>query len=178
MRGLHEEKSRLYLGISEAMDTWTKKGLQNFVLHSMPNRADVPHIFLELLSTLSRSDFPNERFYMQWLRRQEWVDLPQEVRSDTLDWIGKFISRMSSMPEKNGVSNANYYWAGNYFFTVRLYEKLLSSVFDILEDGHIVEEAEEILGVLRMSWSMLGITQLMHDTLYGWALFQQVYLFL
>lgn len=197
---------RAQLEISEAMDTWTKKGLQNFILHSMPNRADVPHIFLELLSTLSRSDFPNERFYTQWLRRQvdileelltdptnsvaseqqmlsyllsnirnmeEWADLPQEVRSDTLDWIGKFISRMSSMPEKNGVSDANFYWAGNYFFTVRLYEKLLCSVFDILEDGQIVEEAEEILGVLRMSWSMLGITQLMHDTLYGWALFQQ-----
>ncbi|KAI0520525.1 hypothetical protein KFK09_008001 [Dendrobium nobile] len=194
------------LEISEAMDAWTKKGLLNFCLRSMPNRADVPQISLELLGSLSRSDFPTERFYTQWQRRQvdmleellvdptnsvaseqqmlsyllsnirnleEWANLSHEVRTDTLDWIGKFISRMSSMPEKFGVSDVAYYWTGSYYFTVKLYEKLLCSVFDILEDGQIVEEAEEILGVLRMTWSMLGINQMMHDTLYGWALFQQ-----
>ncbi|XP_020581902.1 uncharacterized protein LOC110025575 isoform X2 [Phalaenopsis equestris] len=194
------------LEISEAMDSWTRKGLMNFCLRSMPNRADVPQISVELLGSLSISDFPTERVYTQWQRRQvdileelltdptnsvaseqqmlsyllsnirnleEWANLSHEVRTDTLDWIGKFISRMCSMPEKLGVSDVAYYWTGSYYFTVKLYEKLLYSVFDILEDGQIVEEAEEILGVLRMSWSMLGVTQMMHDALYGWVLFQQ-----
>lgn len=71
---------RAQLEISEAMDTWTKKGLQNFCLRSMPNRADVPQIFLELLGTLSISDFPNERFYNQWLRRH--VDILEELLTD------------------------------------------------------------------------------------------------
>ncbi|KAG0488574.1 hypothetical protein HPP92_007385 [Vanilla planifolia] len=192
--------------ISEAMDAWTKKGLRNFCLGSMPSRADVHRIAMELLRTLSVSDFPSRKIYRQWQNRQadvlqellldpansvaaeqkmllnllsklrnleDWINLSNEVRTETLTWIEKLFSSMSSMPTKFVVSDVTYYCTRSFYFSVKLYLKLLSSIFDILEDGRIVEEADEILGALRMTWSMLGITQIMHDVLYGWALFQQ-----
>ncbi|PKA46536.1 hypothetical protein AXF42_Ash012669 [Apostasia shenzhenica] len=197
---------RAQMEISEAMDSLIKKGLRNFSLGSMPDRVDVPRISLVLLGNLSRSDFPSERFYAQWHRRQadileellfdpansvangqqmllfllsklrnieQWVNLSHDMRTEVLNGIEKFISRMSLIPEKFGFLDEHYYLSDSYHFSVKLYEKLLCSVFDILEDGHLVEEAEEILGVLRMTWSMLGINQAMHDALYGWEVFQQ-----
>jgi len=65
------------------------------------------------------------------------------------------------------------HWADGYHLNVRLYEKLLMSVFDILDEGQLVEEAEEILEMLKSTWRVLGITQTIHDTCYTWVLFRQ-----
>ncbi|KAJ7533708.1 hypothetical protein O6H91_13G060800 [Diphasiastrum complanatum] len=65
------------------------------------------------------------------------------------------------------------HWADGYHLNVRLYEKLLCSVFDILDEGQLVEDAEEILELLKSTWRVLGITQTVHDTCYTWVLFRQ-----
>lgn len=56
--------------ISEAMDVCTKRGLRYFGEKRMHEQTDVPQISLELLSAISRSDFPTERSYKQWQKRQ------------------------------------------------------------------------------------------------------------
>ncbi|KAL3689134.1 hypothetical protein R1sor_015443 [Riccia sorocarpa] len=65
------------------------------------------------------------------------------------------------------------HWADGYHLNVRLYAKLLGSVFDVLDEGQIVEEVEEILECLKSTWRVLGITQTVHDTCYTWVLFRQ-----
>lgn len=65
------------------------------------------------------------------------------------------------------------HWADGYHLNVRLYERLLCSVFDILDEGKLVEEVEEIVELLKSTWRVLGITQTIHDTCYTWVLFRQ-----
>lgn len=65
------------------------------------------------------------------------------------------------------------HWADGYHLNVRIYEKLLMSVFDILDEGQLVEEVEEILEMLKSTWRVLGISQTIHDTCYTWVLFRQ-----
>ncbi|KAJ7545205.1 hypothetical protein O6H91_09G110600 [Diphasiastrum complanatum] len=65
------------------------------------------------------------------------------------------------------------HWADGYHLNVRLYEKLLCSVFDILDEGQLTEEVEEILELLKSTWRMLGITQTVHETCYAWVFFRQ-----
>ncbi|KAG0604223.1 hypothetical protein M758_10G154400 [Ceratodon purpureus] len=65
------------------------------------------------------------------------------------------------------------HWADGYHLNVRIYEKLLMAVFDVLDEGQLVEEAEEILEMLKSTWRVLGITQTIHDTCYTWVLFRQ-----
>ncbi|KAJ6820257.1 uncharacterized protein M6B38_398250 [Iris pallida] len=103
----------------------------------------------------------------------EWVSIGSDGRSEILTSIQGFASQLSLMPPKFGVVNESYYWGASYHFNIKLYEKLLSSVFDVLEDCQIVEEAEEIIKVLKMTWPTLGVTQKMHDALYSWLLFHQ-----
>ncbi|CAH9082967.1 unnamed protein product [Cuscuta europaea] len=83
---------------------------------------------------------------------------------------------LSSMPPKYGIRGENYYWSVGYQLNFRVYEKLLFGLFDILEEDHLIEEAAEILKLLKSSWSMLGITQKLHNVIYSWVLFQHVYM--
>ncbi|KAK9912696.1 hypothetical protein M0R45_036546 [Rubus argutus] len=65
------------------------------------------------------------------------------------------------------------HWADGYHLNVRLYEKLLLSVFDMLDEGKLTEEVEEILELLKSTWRVLGITETIHYTCYAWVLFRQ-----
>ncbi|KAL5570574.1 hypothetical protein UlMin_027149 [Ulmus minor] len=65
------------------------------------------------------------------------------------------------------------HWADGYYLNVRLYEKLLLSVFDMLDEGKLTEEVEEILELLKSTWRVLGITETIHYTCYAWVLFRQ-----
>lgn len=53
--------------------------------------------------------------------------------------IRRFASKLSIMPGKFGILGETYYWTGGYHLNIKLYEALLSSVFDILEEGQFVE---------------------------------------
>ncbi|XP_038982547.1 protein unc-13 homolog isoform X3 [Phoenix dactylifera] len=198
---------RVQMEISEAMDVRTKRGLRHFGEKKMHEQIDVPQISLELLSAISRSDFPTERSYTQWQKRQanileellmtsvdfvsdvhaalsmllsklrnieEWVlNTSPDGRAEILTDIKQYASKFSNMPRKFGIRNETYYWTSSFHFNINLYEKLLCSIFDVLEDGQIVEEAEEIIAVLKLTWSTLGIIQKMHNALYAWVLFRQ-----
>ncbi|VFR00718.1 unnamed protein product [Cuscuta campestris] len=94
-------------------------------------------------------------------------------RFEVLSTISHFALTLSSMPPKYGILGESYYWSAGYQLNIRIYEKLLVGLFDILEDDHLIEEAGEILNLLKSSWSMLGITQKLHNVIHAWVLFQQ-----
>ncbi|GER28524.1 hypothetical protein STAS_04327 [Striga asiatica] len=65
------------------------------------------------------------------------------------------------------------HWADGYHLNVRLYEKLLLSVFDVLDEGKLTEEVEEMLELFKSTWRILGITETIHHMCYAWVLFRQ-----
>ncbi|XP_058104836.1 protein unc-13 homolog isoform X2 [Magnolia sinica] len=198
---------RIQMELSEAMDACIRKGLIKFAFRTVTGQLDVPQISLELLSCVCKSDFPSERSYMHWLKRQanileellyfsanlttdgqimfrgflsklrnteEWsLRMAPSERAVLLTSIRRVALKLSKMPTKFGIPCETYYWVSGYHLNVKLYEKLLCSVFDIVEEGQLIEEAEEILSILKLTWPILGITQKMHITLYAWVLFQQ-----
>lgn len=192
--------------ISETMDACIKQGLRRFCLDMTCDQIDIPLISHELLISICKSDFPNQRSYEHWLKRQanileelllgtdkfvpdehivismllsqlknieEWVNVGPDGHIEILKCIKGFALRLSSSPPIFGIPSESYYWTHSYNLNIKLYEKLLCSVFDVLEEGRIVEEAEEIIKILKLTWPILGITQKMHDALYGWVFFQQ-----
>ncbi|KAM0838590.1 hypothetical protein ACQ4PT_060878 [Festuca glaucescens] len=104
---------------------------------------------------------------------EDWVVSVPDGRIEVLTIIERYNTRLSAAPNKFGLEGETYHWARSYHFNSRLYEKLLCSVFDILEDGQLVEEADEILETVKLTWPILGITQKLHDVLYAWVLFHK-----
>ncbi|PIN13792.1 hypothetical protein CDL12_13584 [Handroanthus impetiginosus] len=105
---------------------------------------------------------------------EDWdIKMSPSERSEVLLTLRQVALAFSSIPGRFGMEGETYYWTTGYHLNIRLYEKLLFSVFDILEDGQLLEEAEEILKLVKLTWSMLGITERLHHALFAWMLFQQ-----
>ncbi|KAG8496041.1 hypothetical protein CXB51_009399 [Gossypium anomalum] len=209
-------KSSSFL-ISEAMDACIRRNMVQLTARRTCGQIDLPQISLELLIGIFRSDFPNEKSYIQWKSRQVNIleellyfsaELPETERviiktclakiRDTKEWdvamspaqrveiissIRQVASKAFFQQGKFGLQNETYYWQAAYHLNIRLYEKLLNGVFDILDEGQLIEvpmqilghivEADAILSLIKLTWSTLGITDKLHDALYGWALVRQ-----
>ncbi|PQQ21385.1 uncharacterized protein Pyn_17972 [Prunus yedoensis var. nudiflora] len=197
---------RVQMQISEAMDESTRQKLMLLASGRTRVQIDVPQVLLGLLNGTFKSDFPNEKSYLQWKNRQasileellcfsanlvahdqqtikcslavvrnskEWDFMSLSERAEVLSVIKQVALKFSSLPGHFGIQSETYYWTSGYHLNIRLYEKLLLGVFDVLDEGQLIEEADEFLMLIKMTWPTLGITQKIHDALYGWVLFQQ-----
>ncbi|KAK7256956.1 hypothetical protein RIF29_30579 [Crotalaria pallida] len=94
-------------------------------------------------------------------------------RTDCLRSLREIAIPLAERPARGDLTGEICHWADGYHFNVRLYEKLLLSVFDMLDEGKLTEEVEEILELLKSTWRVLGITETIHYTCYAWVLFRQ-----
>ncbi|KAJ0968899.1 hypothetical protein J5N97_021776 [Dioscorea zingiberensis] len=94
-------------------------------------------------------------------------------RTECLRSLRELAAALAERPARGDLTGEVCHWADGYHLNVRLYEKMLWSVFDILDEGKHTEEVEEILELLRSTWRILGVTETIHDTCYTWVLFRQ-----
>ncbi|XP_020276759.1 LOW QUALITY PROTEIN: uncharacterized protein LOC109851055 [Asparagus officinalis] len=94
-------------------------------------------------------------------------------RTECLRSLREIALSLAERPARGDLTGEVCHWADGYHLNVKLYEKMLSSVFDVLDEGKLMEEVEEIIELLKSTWRILGITETMHDTCYAWVLFRQ-----
>lgn len=197
---------RVQMQISEAMDECTRQKMMMLSPGRTRVQIDIPQIVLGLLNFTFKSDFSNEKSYMQWKNRQanileellcsspnilapdhltikrslamirnakEWDFMSPSGRAEVISAIKQVALTLSSIPGRFDLQSETYYWTSGYHLNIRLYEKLLLGVYDVLDEGQLIAEADEFLMLMKLTWSTLGITQKMHDAIYLWVLFQQ-----
>lgn len=94
-------------------------------------------------------------------------------RTECLRALRHIAIPLTEKPARGDLAGQVCHWADGYHLNVRLYEKLLHSVFDDFDEGKLAEEVEEILELLKSTWHLLGITETIHYTCYAWVLFRQ-----
>ncbi|KAF9595039.1 hypothetical protein IFM89_036057 [Coptis chinensis] len=94
-------------------------------------------------------------------------------RAECLRSLREIAIPLAERPVRGDLTGEVCHWADGYHLNVKLYEKLLFSVFDILDEGKLTEEVEEILELIKSTWKVLGITETIHYTCYAWVLFHQ-----
>lgn len=60
-------------------------------------------------------------------------------RSDVILTLRQVALEFSSIPGRFGIEGETYYWTSGYHLNIRLYEKLLFGLFDVLEESQIIE---------------------------------------
>ncbi|KAI7727263.1 hypothetical protein M8C21_026924 [Ambrosia artemisiifolia] len=65
------------------------------------------------------------------------------------------------------------HWADGFPFNVNLYASLLCSVFDLKEQTCVLDEVDELLDLMKKTWTTLGFNKPMHDLCFAWVVFQQ-----
>ncbi|KAI3894500.1 hypothetical protein MKW92_033083 [Papaver armeniacum] len=73
----------------------------------------------------------------------------------------------------NGSSSDVCHWADGSPFNIHLYLYLLYAIFDIKDETLVLDEVDELLELMKKTWSTLGISKIMHNICFTWVLFQQ-----
>ena len=53
--------------------------------------------------------------------------------------VRQVTMKLSSLPGKFGIEGETFYWSAGYHLNIRLYQNLLCAVFDILDEGQLIE---------------------------------------
>ncbi|XP_015691225.2 protein unc-13 homolog [Oryza brachyantha] len=65
------------------------------------------------------------------------------------------------------------HWADGYPLNVLLYVSLLQAIFDLKEETVVLDEVDELLELMKRTWTTLGINKMMHNVCFAWVLFRQ-----
>ncbi|TYG50637.1 hypothetical protein ES288_D10G190800v1 [Gossypium darwinii] len=73
----------------------------------------------------------------------------------------------------NGTPTDVCHWVDGYPFNIHMYISLLQAIFDVKEEIMVLDEVDELLKLMKKTWSILGINRSIHNACFTWVLFQQ-----
>ncbi|XP_023635910.1 uncharacterized protein LOC17883429 isoform X2 [Capsella rubella] len=148
---------------------------ENLYMKWKTRQANLLEEVLRFSPSLEKNERATMRKCLATIRdSKEWdVVVSASLRIEVLSSIRHVASKLSSLPGRCGIEEETYYWTATYHLNIRIYEKLLFGVFDTLDEGQVIEDASSILFHMKSIWSTLGITENLHNAIYGWVLFQQ-----
>lgn len=106
------------------------------------------------------------------IRISETKAIDTGKNSDTMRTLCNSVVSLS-WQSSNGVPTDICHWADGYPLNIHLYVALLQSVFDIRDETLVLDEVDELLELMKKTWSTLGITRPIHNLCFTWVLFQQ-----
>ncbi|KAJ1383935.1 Munc13-like proteiny 1 [Sesbania bispinosa] len=92
--------------------------------------------------------------------------------SDTMRTLCNSVVSLS-WRSHNGTPTDVCHWADGFPFNIHLYTSLLQSIFDIRDETLVLDEVDELLELMKKTWSTLGITLPIHNVCFTWVLFNQ-----
>lgn len=144
---------------------WRKRQLnlleEGIIIHPAINLEEPDKVGSEMRSLIAKVEEAKE------------TTVSGETYFEALRALQAYASLLAERAREGDQMGEFCHWADGYHLNVRLYEMLLCSVFDIMNEGKIMEEVEEILELLKSTWRVLGISQTVHDACYTWVLFRQ-----
>lgn len=92
--------------------------------------------------------------------------------SDTMRTLCNSVVSLS-WRSANGIPTDVCHWADGFPLNIHIYVALLQSIFDVRDETLVLDEVDELLELMKKTWSTLGITRPVHNICFTWALFQQ-----
>lgn len=106
------------------------------------------------------------------IRASENKPIDTGKNSDTMRTLCNSVVSLS-WRSTNGNPTDVCHWADGYPLNIHLYVALLQSIFDIRDEMLVLDEVDELLELMKKTWSTLGITRPIHNVCFTWVLFQQ-----
>ncbi|KAM0932270.1 putative protein unc-13 [Dioscorea sansibarensis] len=73
----------------------------------------------------------------------------------------------------NGAPSEVCHWVDGFPINVHLYLALLQSIFDLRDETIVLDEVDELVELMKRTWSTLGLNRMIHNVCFTWVLFQQ-----
>ncbi|KAG5404199.1 hypothetical protein IGI04_010318 [Brassica rapa subsp. trilocularis] len=106
------------------------------------------------------------------VRQSENKTIDTSKTSDTMRTLCNVVVSLS-WRSTNGNPSDVCHWADGYPLNIHLYVALLQSIFDVRDETLVLDEIDELLELMKKTWSTLGITRPVHNLCFTWVLFHQ-----
>ncbi|XP_010522465.1 PREDICTED: uncharacterized protein LOC104801075 [Tarenaya hassleriana] len=106
------------------------------------------------------------------VRQSESKPIDASKNSDTMRTLTNVVVSLS-WRSTNGNPTDVCHWADGYPLNIHLYVALLQSIFDVRDETLVLDEVDELLELMKKTWSTLGITRAIHNLCFTWVLFHQ-----
>ncbi|XP_058752647.1 protein unc-13 homolog [Vicia villosa] len=106
------------------------------------------------------------------IRSCELKPLDNGKNSDTMRTLCNSVVSLA-WRGPNGTPTDICHWADGFPLNIHFYNSLLQAVFDIRDETLVLDEVDELLELIKKTWSILGITRSIHNVCFSWVLFQQ-----
>ncbi|XP_043690683.1 protein unc-13 homolog isoform X2 [Telopea speciosissima] len=106
------------------------------------------------------------------IRASETKTIDTGKNSETLRTICNCVISLA-WRSANGSTNDACHWADGFPLNILIYLSLLYSIFDHKDETLVLDEIDELLELIKKTWSTLGINKLIHNVCFTWVLFQQ-----
>ncbi|GAV60308.1 DUF810 domain-containing protein [Cephalotus follicularis] len=106
------------------------------------------------------------------IRSSETKPIDTGKNSDTMRTLCNSVVSLS-WRSPNGTPTDVCHWADGFPLNVHLYMSLLQSIFDIRDETLVLDEVDELLELMKKTWTTLGINRPIHNVCFTWVLFQQ-----
>lgn len=87
------------------------------------------------------------------------------------------VLRSAVMPlacrSSDGFASESCHWADGLPLNLRLYEMLLEACFDANDETSVIEEVDELMELIKKTWGILGMNQMLHNLCFTWVLFHR-----
>ncbi|KAJ6811911.1 uncharacterized protein M6B38_151325 [Iris pallida] len=124
-----------------------------------------PHVPLE------KSDVASQRL-RQIIRGASERPIETGRNSESLQVLRNAVMTLACRSSDEFASDTCH-WADGFPLNLYLYQMLLEACFDSTEEGSIIEEIDEVLELIKKTWSVLGINQMLHNLIFLWMLFHR-----
>ncbi|CAM0875441.1 unnamed protein product [Alopecurus aequalis] len=173
----------------------------SILLLLLGRRAESMVLPLEFLQKFKASDFPDSHEYVAWQLRNlklleagllvhplvplsksdiyaqrlrqiihKAYDRPLETGKDS-ESMQELCSAVKSLAGRSlGGGSDECHWADGFPLNLHIYQMLMEACFDS-ENCTVVDEIDEVMGLLKKTWVILGINQMIHNLYFTWALF-------
>ncbi|KAJ6903693.1 hypothetical protein NC651_021007 [Populus alba x Populus x berolinensis] len=92
--------------------------------------------------------------------------------SDTMRTLCNSVVSLS-WRSANGTPTDVCHWADGFPLNIHIYISLLQSIFDFRDETLVLDEVDELVELIKKTWSALGINRPIHNLCFAWVLFQQ-----
>ncbi|KDP40371.1 hypothetical protein JCGZ_02369 [Jatropha curcas] len=73
----------------------------------------------------------------------------------------------------NGAPTDVCHWADGFPLNLHIYTCLLQAIFDFRDETLVLDEVDELVELMKKTWTTLGINRSIHNLCFTWVLFQQ-----
>ncbi|MBA0633725.1 hypothetical protein Godav_028834 [Gossypium davidsonii] len=101
--------------------------------------------------------------------------LETSKNNETMQALRTVVLSLACRTSNNigSVSETSTHWADGFPMNLKIYQMLLEACFDVNDETSVIEELDEVLELIKKTWLVLGMNQMLHNLCFLWILFNR-----